>query len=58
MSKQAPFSENIIMGDYPGQLKDFRMLVIGTDGDYFKYKMSEREREQILAGLEFIGIIK
>jgi len=49
---------NIIIGDYPGSLDESLMLIIGVKDNYFKYKMTERERKQILAGLEYIGLLK
>ena len=56
MSK--PGENNIIIGDYPGTLDESLMLTIGIKDNYFKHKMTERERKQILAGLKYIGLLK
>ena len=53
-----PGENNIIIGDYPGTPEESLMLIIGVKDNYFKYKMTERERKQILAGLEYIGLLK
>ena len=50
-----PGENNIIIGDYPGTPDESLMLIIGVKDNYFKHKMTERERKQILAGFEYIG---
>jgi|GEM_PF-6795264 len=53
-----PGENNIIIGDYPGTPDESLMLIIGVKDNYFKHKMTERERKQILAGFEYIGLLK
>jgi len=51
-------THNVIIGDYPGNPQESYLLVIGVKDNYFKYQMNKKEREQILAGLIHIGIVK